>query len=120
MRTGCDNFTGHITSWSTRFQESLTIGSNVENLRVGGNEECEDADPPLCFFYKLFSKVASIMIVAYGGCLHHLAAGSPRPGFCTDMKGGINEIYVRGGTGAGPPLVYLATYIHPSFDLNFA
>ena len=59
-------------------------------------------------FYKLFSKVASIMIVAYGGCLHHLAAGSPRPGFCTDMKGGINEIYVRGGTGADPPLVYLA------------
>ena len=27
------------------------IGSNVENLRVGGNQECEDTDPSSSFFF---------------------------------------------------------------------
>ena len=55
IRRGQDVTTSPIkkinnVSWSTRFLELKIIGSNVESLRVGGNKECEDADPPLSFF----------------------------------------------------------------------
>ena len=58
IRRGQDVTTSPIkkinnVSWSTRFLELKIIGSNVESLRVGGNEECEDADPPLSFFFKI-------------------------------------------------------------------
>ena len=83
----------------------------MESLRVGGNEECEDADPPLSFvFFRKWRRLCSWPMVLSD----HLAAGSPRPGFCTDVKGAINEINVRGGTGAGPPLVYLAVHGYAS------
>lgn len=100
-------------SWSTRFLELKIIGSNVESLRVGGNKECEDTDPPLSFF-KTFFESGVGYVRGLWCCLHHLAAGSPCPGFCTDMKGAINEIHARGGTGVGPPLVYLAVHGHAS------
>ena len=59
IRRGQDVTTSPIkkinnASWSTRFLELKIIGSNVESLRVGGNKECEDADPPLSFFKTLF------------------------------------------------------------------
>ena len=63
---------------------------------------------------KPYSKGDVTYVRGRGACLVSLTAGSPCPGFCTDMKGAINEIHARGGTGVGPPLVYLAVHGHAS------
>ena len=59
----------------------------MESLRVDGNEECEDADPPLVFF-KTLSEDDVVCVRGHGICLVSLAAGSPAPAaarMCTSL-----------------------------------
>lgn len=76
-------------------------------MKVNGNEECEDTNPPLVF-ETLFEGDAVYVRGHDVVCI--IGSRKFRPGFCMDVYCIIMRSVIRGGTGVGPPLVCLTVH----------
>lgn len=113
---GGSNYTGSKRVGTRSSLIISAIGSNVESSRESRRDWRLWGRGSSPSFLTLFQSgvvhvrghgvvciVGSRKFTIYIGCTIYIVC----PGFCTDVKVTINEIYVRGGTGVGPPLVYL-------------